>query len=157
MDVLNLLYPQRHAVMRDFLESFGILEISNPRLLAMLSETIICWESVADFPGRPTNHSQDPVCQSEIVDHCIRICARKSIPNIISFGYKKPSEKSAMISCISFLDNYFPNTHVSHLKSPLWQELLQIIGQDCMVWILLKTSLFQIVGTCLTQFCGRII
>lgn len=38
--------------------------------------------------------------------------------------------------------NFYPNTHVGTLKSPIWAKLFGILGEDIMIDLLLNTSIF---------------
>lgn len=98
--------------------------------------------------------SQDSVSQLEVVEHCIYRFVAKGVPNCLAYGYRKPNEKA---TTFARLDNYFPNSLVTHITTAAWQELLNFIGQDAMVYLISNTSLFHAVKTCFMQYCGRII
>lgn len=38
--------------------------------------------------------------------------------------------------------NFYPNTHIGTLKSPMWARLLQIVGDEVILDLLLNTSIF---------------
>ncbi|KAI0663882.1 hypothetical protein C8Q70DRAFT_885740, partial [Cubamyces menziesii] len=54
------------------------------------------------------------------------------------------------------LTNYFVNTMVTAMQAPHWETLLQRIGEDAMLHLLVDTSLFvSLPNDCLCQMTGN--
>ncbi|KAG5440265.1 hypothetical protein PCANB_001835 [Pneumocystis canis] len=78
--------------------------------------------------------------------------------NILSQGYRRGNDTIQTATAGAFGDaivNYFPNNHVTFLRSDDWEVLLQFVGDRFMVDLLLETSMFMALSRDnYFQFCG---
>lgn len=76
--------------------------------------------------------------------------------NIIASGYQRASDNATANSTTSGVTNRFVNTIITALQAPEWETLLQRIGADAMLHLLLKTSIFvSLPNECLCQLTGE--
>lgn len=127
MESLDLLFPLK-SQLGHFLASknYHYQYPCSPEMKVLLATTFIaCTENTANrFPKQPASTSQNNFCQSEIVNWVIAKLMDRSESNIICHGYRKPNAKSHGFVGMSRLENYFPNSLVTLIKEPVWQELL---------------------------------
>lgn len=76
--------------------------------------------------------------------------------NIIASGYQRASDNATTNSSTSGIANRFVNTIITALQALEWETLLQRIGADAMLHLILKTSVFvSLPNECLCQLSGE--
>ncbi|KAJ3398804.1 hypothetical protein HDV05_002300 [Chytridiales sp. JEL 0842] len=91
-------------------------------------------------PAMDTTSSQE-----HVINYAIQwlLQRREQSQNILTQGYRMlRGNRSKAVAGTVALENFFPNTVVNHLKSPLWETLLSRIGDYLMTYLLTCTSLF---------------
>jgi hypothetical protein len=131
MDVIAMIFSNRHNKLSSFLQLFLTHTTQSQRLAQLLEQTIVCWEAdeiLNNFPSPHSNPSQDEISQSELVAHCVDMLVIKSTANILAYGYRKLTMKSTT-SCARS-ENFFPNSHVSYITKPVFL-LDDRFGRNC--------------------------
>ncbi|KAJ1567259.1 hypothetical protein HK405_006587, partial [Cladochytrium tenue] len=115
-----------------------------PDFRALLESTVVAAASGRHQP--PTRSAQARMSQSELVNRVIEILVQRGAPNVMTKGYRKLYSMGARpVVGTTSVENYFPNTTVSYLKSGAWELLLTKIGPNAMMHLLLNTSVFVLV------------
>ncbi|KAJ3237236.1 hypothetical protein HDU81_009858 [Chytriomyces hyalinus] len=125
-------------------------EIETARLWVCCSHDV-----VAAPPADPLD--QHGFSQTEIVNNAIRatILHPNAKPNVMTLGFKVLKEGSTSIHGIHGIENSFPNTIVTFLKSFAWQRLLDRLGTSAMMHLLCETSVFsELPNGCFFQITG---
>mmetsp|Transcript_12724 Transcript_12724/g.22977 ORF Transcript_12724/g.22977 Transcript_12724/m.22977 type:complete len:835 (+) Transcript_12724:824-3328(+) len=101
--------------------------------------------------------------QSELVDRCVSAVVKKKYEtdfmqkDILSLGYYKTSfdEKSLCdSSLLGGIQCRCPNTSVNFLKRPCWEQLLDVVGEKLMSYMIMNTVLMYSVGKSWVQLTG---
>ncbi|KTW30640.1 hypothetical protein T552_00356 [Pneumocystis carinii B80] len=132
-----------------------------PKLSSLLDDCIVCFNDIHKIAPLEPTIITIVSSQTEIVNSVIRrifIRSRGKPTNIISQGYRRGSDTIQTATAGAFGDaivNYFPNNHVTFLRSDNWETLLQFVGDRFMVDLLLETSMFMALPRDnYFQFCG---
>jgi telomerase reverse transcriptase len=84
------------------------------------------------------------------------LASRARPNNIIAMGYQRAPDNERVHTSSSGIYNRFINTVVTALHGPEWELMLQRIGADAMLHLLLNTSLFiSLPNECLCQLTGE--
>ncbi|KTW32040.1 telomerase reverse transcriptase [Pneumocystis jirovecii RU7] len=132
-----------------------------PVLSSLLDDCIVCFNDKCKMSPLKSNITTIVSSQTEVVNSVIRrifIRSRGRPTNIISQGYRRGNDTIQTATAGAFGDaivNYFPNNHVTFLRSDNWETLLQFVGDRFMVDLLLETSMFMALPQDnYFQFCG---
>ncbi|KAG5520077.1 hypothetical protein PMAC_001153 [Pneumocystis sp. 'macacae'] len=134
-----------------------------PILSSLLDGCIVCFNEKHKMSPLEFNITKIVSSQTEVVNSVIRRIFMKSRgkpANIISQGYRRGNDTIQTATTGAFGDaivNYFPNSHVTFLRSDNWETLLQFVsvGDRFMVDLLLETSMFMALPQDnYFQFCG---
>ncbi|KAG4305064.1 hypothetical protein PORY_001234 [Pneumocystis oryctolagi] len=134
---------------------------NSPELFCLLDNCIVCFNDMCKMSPFESGIITTVSSQTEIVNFVIQKIFMRSEgkpTNIISQGYKRGNDTIQISTAGAFGDaivNYFPNDHVSFLKSDNWETLLQFVGDRFMIDLLLETSMFMALSQDnYFQFCG---
>ncbi|KAJ3084335.1 hypothetical protein HDU99_001757 [Rhizoclosmatium hyalinum] len=109
-------------------------------------------------PVECSQHSQGEHHQTEVVNNAIEHLVRNNVRNsVLSLGFTRLSntENAAAVAGIHGVQNVWPNSAVSILKSNRWQHLLDRIGPRAMSHLLLSVSVFvELPNNCFVQLTG---
>ncbi|KAJ3251667.1 hypothetical protein HDU77_005722 [Chytriomyces hyalinus] len=116
---------------------------------------VCCSHDIVAPPADPLD--QHGFSQTEIVNNAIRsiILHPSSGPNVMTLGFKVLKDGSTSMHGIHGIENSFPNTIVTFLKSFAWQRLLDRLGTSAMMHLLCETSVFsELPNGCFFQITG---
>ncbi|KAJ1301223.1 hypothetical protein OPQ81_003632 [Rhizoctonia solani] len=104
--------------------------------------------------------------QEEVIDRAQLVIFRSlrgKNNNVLCFGYRQAEQRNEfgkLGAQRGAIANFFTNTMVTALQSPAWRLLLQMIGEQPMIYILSQTSIFLALpgaNDCFAQATGTII
>ncbi|KAG8769178.1 hypothetical protein FRC12_005119, partial [Ceratobasidium sp. 428] len=142
----------------------GEASTSIGELKTLLASTLVGWDESqkqAVFSLRPPEMEQE-----EVIDHAqlaIFKESRSKMNNVLCFGYRQaewrnePGKIGAQRGAIA---NFFTNTMVTALQSPAWRLLLKLIGEQPMIHLFARTSVFLALPgdqDCFVQATGTIV
>ncbi|KAG8701953.1 hypothetical protein FRC08_003803 [Ceratobasidium sp. 394] len=133
-------------------------------LKALLSSTLVGWD---EQHNNTVFASRVPEMElEEVIDHAQLMVfkeSRSKVNNVLCFGYRQaewrnePGKIGAQRGAIA---NFFTNTMVTALQSPAWRLLLRLIGEQPMMHLLARTSVFLALPgdqDCFAQATGTIV
>jgi len=127
-----------------------------PSLLAFLNSVVIAAEHEVDLlPKRFSNCCFFTL--EDVLHRSIERLLDAKSSNVLSLGYTiiREGYKRFCISGSNRVQVKAPNTIVTFLKTKTWNEIHVLLGDDILMHILQKTSLFlAIENGCYIQLCG---
>jgi hypothetical protein len=126
---------QKHNVDRDW-------KSIDAQVLYLINTSMVCVPPDAlKQPDELKNLSfEQTLSQAEIVNQVIRSMVPKTQKlkpqHVLAFGYALPQPGTNSISNIYGVECFFPNTVVNIVNNYAWMELLKLIGDDLMIYLL---------------------
>lgn len=111
-----------------------------------------------DPPSRQSLYFERSEPMRVLVQRAQLMLSRTAGANMLTLGYVRPDERTDAFHPLSGLANLFPNTLVTRiLTDPEWNGLLDAIGDNAFVHLLLNTAVFMPIGdgSCFVQMCGK--